>query len=135
MAREKKIKRCPVSLQPDIESMLDLNSLTTADFEPASQSEKEDFIQEIDEREYIVEGSINLDDLNDRLDLDLNSDEYDSLGGFIIERLDRLPETGDTLDTEEGIHMVVEKMDKNRIELVHMYLPEALPEDGEDAAD
>ncbi len=46
MAREKKIKRCPVSLQPDIESMLDLNSLTTADFEPASQSEKEDFIQE-----------------------------------------------------------------------------------------
>ena len=46
MAREKKIKRCPVSLQPDIESMLDLNSLTTADFEPASQSVKEDFIQE-----------------------------------------------------------------------------------------
>ncbi len=96
---------------------------------------EEDFIQEIDEREYIVEGSINLDDLNDRLDLDLNSDEYDSLGGFIIERLDRLPETGDTLDTEEGIHMVVEKLDKNRIELVHLYLPEALPEDGEDAAD
>ena len=96
---------------------------------------EEDFIQEIDEREYIVEGSINLDDLNDRLDLDLNSDEYDSLGGFIIERLDRLPETGDTLDTEEGIHMVVEKLDKHRIELVHLYLPEALPEDGEDAAD
>lgn len=96
---------------------------------------EEDFIQEIDEREYIVEGSINLDDLNDRLDLDLNSDEYDSLGGFIIERLDRLPETGDTLDTEEGIHMVVEKLDKNRIELVHLYLPEALPEDGEGAAD
>ena len=96
---------------------------------------EEDFIQDIDEREYIVEGSINLDDLNDRLDLDLNSDEYDSLGGFIIERLDRLPETGDTLDTEEGIHMVVEKLDKNRIELVHLYLPEALPEDGEDAAD
>lgn len=96
---------------------------------------EEDFIQEIDEREYIVEGSINLDDLNDRLDLDLNSDEYDSLGGFIIERLDRLPETGDTLDTEEGIHMVVKKLDKNRIELVHLYLPEALPEDGEDAAD
>ena len=96
---------------------------------------EEDFIQEIDEREYIVEGSINLDDLNDRLDLDLNSDEYDSLGGFIIERLDRLPETGDTLDTEDGIHMVVEKLDKNRIELVHLYLPEALPEDGEDAAD
>jgi CBS domain containing-hemolysin-like protein len=92
---------------------------------------EEDFIQEIDEREYIVEGSTNLDDLNDRLDLDLNSEEYDSLGGFIIERLDRLPEAGDSIHTEEGIHMVVEKLDKNRIELVHMYLPEAAPNSSE----
>lgn len=75
---------------------------------------EEDFIQEIDEREYIVEGSTNLDDLNDRLDLDLNSEEYDSLGGFIIERLDRLPEAGDSIHTEDGIHMVVDKLDKNR---------------------
>ena len=55
---------------------------------------EEDFVQEVSEREYIIEGSMNLDDLNDRLDLDLNSEEYDSLGGFIIERLDRLPEAG-----------------------------------------
>ena len=47
---------------------------------------EEDFVQEVSEREYIIEGSMNLDDLNDRLDLDLNSEEYDSLGGFIIER-------------------------------------------------
>ena len=45
---------------------------------------EEDFVQEVSEREYIIEGSMNLDDLNDRLDLDLNSEEYDSLGGFII---------------------------------------------------
>ena len=92
---------------------------------------EEDFIQEIDEREYIVEGSTNLDDLNDRLDLDLNSEEYDSLGGFIIERLDRLPEPGDSIHTEDGIHMVVEKLDKNRIELLHLYLPEAAPDSNE----
>ena len=30
---------------------------------------------------------MNLDDLNDRLDLDLSSEDYDSLGGFIIEQL------------------------------------------------
>lgn len=89
---------------------------------------EEDFIQEIDEREYIVEGSTNLDDLNDRLELDLRSEEYDSLGGFIIERLDRLPEEGDRIDTEDGIHMIVERLDKNRIELVHLYLPEATPQ-------
>ena len=95
---------------------------------------EEDFIQEIDEREYVVEGSTNLDDLNDRLDLKLNSAEYDSLGGFIIERLDRLPEAGDSIHTEDGIHMVVDKLDKNRIELVHLYLPETVPDNGEPPA-
>ncbi len=40
------MKRCIVSLQPDVESMLDWNTLTPADFEPATQNEREDFIQE-----------------------------------------------------------------------------------------
>lgn len=46
MAEDKKMKRSLVSLQPDIESLLEANSLTAADFEPATQNEKEDFIQE-----------------------------------------------------------------------------------------
>ena len=85
---------------------------------------EEDFVQEVGEREYRIEGSMNLEDLNDRLDLSLASDDYDSLGGLIIEHLDRLPEEGDEITTEEGIRMVVESLDKNRIELVHVYLPE-----------
>ena len=44
MAEDNKIKRCPVSLQPDIESLL--TELTPEDFEPASQQERDDFIQE-----------------------------------------------------------------------------------------
>lgn len=93
---------------------------------------EEDFIQEIGEREFVVEGSTNLDDLNDRLDLNFESEDYDSVGGFIIERLDRLPEAGDTITTEQGIRMVVETLDKNRIETVHLYLPEVEAEDDTD---
>ena len=85
---------------------------------------EEDFIKEVREREYIVEGSMNLDDLNDRLELVLESEDYDSLGGFIIEHLDRLPEAGDYIITEDNIKLVVETLDKNRIESVHVYLPE-----------
>ena len=44
MAEDNKIKRCPVSLQPDIESLL--AELTPQDFEPASQQERDDFIQD-----------------------------------------------------------------------------------------
>ena len=48
---------------------------------------EDELIKEISDHEYIIEGSINLEDLNDRLDLDLSSDDYDSLGGYIIELL------------------------------------------------
>lgn len=96
---------------------------------------EEDFIKEIGEREYMIEGSTNLDDLNDRLDLQLESEDYDSLGGFIIEHLDRLPEEGDSITTEDGLRLVVESLDKNRIESVHAYLPEPSAETEDDASD
>lgn len=90
---------------------------------------EEEFFKEINEREFIVEGSMNLDDLNDRLDLGLTSEDYDSLGGFIIEQLDRLPELHDEVITDSGIRLVVETLDKNRVEDVHIYLPEISQED------
>lgn len=96
---------------------------------------EEDFIKEISEREYMIEGSTNLDDLNDRLDLQLESEDYDSLGGFIIEHLDRLPEEGDSITTEDGLRLVVESLDKNRIESVHAYLPEPSVETEDDDSD
>lgn len=85
---------------------------------------EEENIKAVGKHEYIIEGSTNLDDLNDSLDLNLESEDYDSLGGFIIEKLDRFPKAGDSVSTENGIRMVVEKLDKNRIETVHLYLPE-----------
>lgn len=58
---------------------------------------EEEFVTQVNDREYVIEGSISLDDLNDRLGLDehpkamLESEDFDSLGGFLIEHLDRLP--------------------------------------------
>ncbi len=85
---------------------------------------EEENIRKINDSEYIIEGSTNLDDLDDELKFGLESEDYDSLGGFIIELLDRMPETGDEVVTANGIRLVVEKMDKNRVELVHAYLSE-----------
>ncbi len=92
---------------------------------------EEDFVKEINRFEYVIEGSMNLDDLNERLNLSLESEDYDSLGGFIIEHLDRLPQAGDSITTDDGIKLVVETLDKNRIENVHVYLPEPIMTDYE----
>ena len=92
----------------------------------AEYDDKEnELVQKLSEQEYIIEGSVNLDDVNDHIGTDLDSEDYDSLGGFIIEHLDRLPVQGDEFTTDDGIRMVVEKLDKNRIEKVHIYLPES----------
>lgn len=90
--------------------------------------QEDERLRQISDREYVIEGAMSLDDVNDRLNTDFDSEDYDSLGGFIIEHLDRLPETGDEVVTENKIRLVVDKLDKNRVEIIHLYLPEMLKE-------
>ncbi|MCP1103643.1 CBS domain containing-hemolysin-like protein [Aequitasia blattaphilus] len=87
---------------------------------------EEDIVTQVEPREYLAEGSANLDDLNEALNTAFESDDYDSIGGYIMEHLDRLPETGDELETSDYIRLKVESMDKNRIEKVRIFLPENL---------
>lgn len=91
-------------------------------------NDEADLIRQISDLEYIIEGSLKLDDVNDALELKerglaLESEDYDSIGGFIIEQLDHLPDLHEEITTDSGIRLVVEQMDKNRIDKVHMYLP------------
>ncbi len=85
-------------------------------------------VRQIGENEYIVEGSINLDDFNDELDTNIDSEDYESLGGLIIEHLDRLPNKGDSVKID-NCKLTVIKMDDKRIDLVKVQID--TPEDTE----
>jgi len=87
-------------------------------------ADEEEYIQKLDERVYLVEGSMKLDDINDELDTGLESEDYDSIGGIIIECLDRLPEDGEEVALENGIRLQVQGIEQNRIVKVRMTLPE-----------
>lgn len=114
-------------------SLEDLLEEIVGEIRDEYDEDEEDLIQKINDREYLIEGSVKLDDINDALDLTLHSDEYDSVGGLIIEKLDHLPDEQESVITEENIRLTVEKMDKNRIESVRLVLPE--PPKEEDASD
>lgn len=86
--------------------------------------DEEELIQELDEHTYLVEGSMKLDDINDELDTELGSEDYDSIGGLIIECLDRLPEDNEEVTLENGIHLKVQGIEQNRIVKVLITLPE-----------
>lgn len=92
-------------------------------------ADEEEQIQQIDEYSYLVEGGMKLNDINDALDISLNSEDYDSVGGLIIEHLDRLPEAEETIVTKSGITLQVKEISQNRIKKVLMTLPEENPEE------
>ena len=85
--------------------------------------DEEGLIRRIGPREYVVEAAMKLDDLNDQLGLDLESEDYDSIGGFIIGLLDHLPEEGEEV-THKTLRFVVDKVDRNRIDKIHLYIQE-----------
>ena len=62
-----------------------------------------------------------LDDLNEKIGTDFYSDNFESIGGFIIERLDYIPKVGDSY-VQGTTKLIVEKMDKNRIDRVRVKL-------------
>ena len=97
-------------------------------------ADEDELIQEIGERQYLVEGGMKLDDINDALGTELESEDYDSIGGIIIEILDRMPVPGDEVTTEAGIMLRAENVQQNRITKVLMTLPEP-PAPQEDEGD
>lgn len=98
-------------------------------------ADEEELIQQLDERTYLVEGGMKLDDINDALDTSLHSEDYDSIGGLIIEDLDRLPEDEETIVTKSGITLQVKGISQNRIMKVLMTLPEKEEDDEESDTD
>lgn len=94
--------------------------------------DEEEFIQAIDDHSYLVEGSMKLDDVNDALSTNLESEDYDSIGGIIIEHLDRLPEDNEEVTLENGTKLKVQGIDQNRIIKVLMTLPDEKSGDSEE---
>ena len=94
-------------------------------------ADEEDPIQKVNDREYMVQGSLSLNALRDMLDLDLDSEDYDSIGGYLIGLLDHLPKAGEAITTPEQIYFRVEDMEKNRIHKIFMRLPEEPVEEQE----
>ena len=80
---------------------------------------EEDTFKELPDGSYMVSASLKLDDLDDLLHVNLDSEDYDSLGGYIIELLDHLPSEGEIAEDEHFTFKVV-SVDKNRMETIHI---------------
>ncbi len=102
----------------------DLLEEIVGDIRDEYDDDEEDSIRMVGENEYIADGNTKLDEINEILDLELESDDYDSIAGHLIYLLDHLPEVGESV-TDNNVIYAVDSVEKNRIDKVHIII---LPE-------
>ncbi len=98
-------------------TMEDLIEEIVGDIRDEYDEHENEFIKEISPGHYDVDGGVKLDDLNDAIGTSLESDDYDSIGGLMIELLDRLPKEGDMVRTGE-VTLKCSHVERNRVERV-----------------
>ena len=111
-----------------IVTLEDIIEEIVGDVQDEYDAHEEENIVKLNNQTYDVKGYLSLHDLNDYLDLDLDSEDFDSIGGLVIDTLGRLPQTNDETILPNGIRIKVLKVEKNRIESVRLILPDTLKE-------
>ena len=107
-----------------IVTLEDIIEEIVGDVQDEYDAHEEENIVKLNNQTYDVKGYLSLHDLNDYLDLDLDSEDFDSVGGLVIDALGRLPQTNDETTLPNGIRIKVLKVEKNRIESVRLILPD-----------
>lgn len=82
--------------------------------------EQEEEIEVIKEDEYIIGGSAKLDDVNEMIGTRLESEDFDTIGGYVIGVLGRFPDAGEVVETD-NMKVKIEEVDKNRIEKLRVF--------------
>ena len=98
----------------------DLVEVIVGDIED-EYDEEEDEIQVINSNEFLVEGSTKISDVNEVLGIELESEEFDSIGGYIIGYIKHIPEENEVIEVD-GIKFNIESVDKNRIKKIRVML-------------
>lgn len=73
---------------------------------------------------YLIEAGMKLEDVNDALGTEFESEDYDSIGGLVLDQLDRIPEDNEEVTLEDGTKLTVRGIRQNRIAKVFLLLPQ-----------
>ena len=93
--------------------------------------DEEELITKTDEG-YLIEARVKLEDINDELGTDFKSEDYDSIGGLVLDQLDRIPEDGEVVTLDDGTVLKVMGIRMNRIVKVLVTLPKREETEAED---
>ena len=98
----------------------DLVEVIVGDIED-EYDEEEDEIQVISPKEFLIDGSTKISDVNEVLNINLESEEFDSIGGYIIGYIKHIPEENEVIEVGR-VKFNIESVDKNRIRKIRIML-------------
>jgi putative hemolysin len=76
-------------------------------------------IEVIKEDEYLVNGNVRIDIINELIGTHIESEDFDTIAGFVIGIIDRLPEAGEEIEYG-NIRFIIENIDRNRIKKIRI---------------
>ena len=105
-------------------TMEDLLEELVGDIRDEYDTDEKDPVRKVGSHQYAADASARLDDVNSLLGTNFDSDNYTSLGGIILEKIERIPEPGDSVTLEDGCVLRVQSMEDHRITKILITLPE-----------
>ncbi|MBQ7288709.1 MAG: HlyC/CorC family transporter [Clostridia bacterium] len=76
-------------------------------------------VEQVNETTFTIDGVTDIEEVNDLLDIQLPDGEYDTIGGFIMSEIGRIPSPDETVTVEaKGFRFTVTEMDERRIERI-----------------
>ena len=85
-------------------------------------------IRMLDQKNYEISGLAHIDEVNQELGLNIETDEVDTIGGYVIFLLGRIPQAGDSVEVE-GVRFTVQDVSKNRITILEAEKTDSTEED------
>ncbi|MFA5514405.1 MAG: hemolysin family protein [Sphaerochaetaceae bacterium] len=104
-----------------IVSMEDILEVIVGDIQDEFDDEEDDEIIEMGEGIYLCDARAAIDDVNDRLNLTLPEDDFDTLGGFVFEQFGRIPQNQEKVEYN-NIDFVVQEIDGHKINRVKIVI-------------
>ncbi len=86
------------------------------------EADEQDAYIQTEANTYSVDARLNLVELNEKLGTELEAENIDTIGGFIVDHLGRVPEI-DTVFTYRGINFTILEADERRIHRVQIQMP------------
>ena len=114
-------------------TMEDLLEEIVGDIRDEYDTGEDDLIRSLGDDRYDIDAAVKIDDVNDAIGTEIKSEDYDSIGGYVIELLDRIPKEGDEV-SDGKVQIRVTGAEKNRavrVELLVLPKPDTEADESE----